>query len=202
MNERTARPTTLTILLCTATLALAGLTGCERSESDSGASAEANAPTSAEQAGSPTETDETDSPTETDQAGSETAGAAANEQADQNAQKPGSLKKKPAPSDGMKAGDKAESGDEITDAELKKFIEVSQKLRPKQAEMKKALKNAESKSEAREAQKMIMKETKEAVEASGLSFERFRTISQRAKSDKQLQMKLRKMAMEQQQGGK
>jgi hypothetical protein len=186
MHRSSARSTQLpAIILCILGLGLAGLTGCDRSKSDSEASAEANAPSEAEQAESE------------DKAASDD---------EESAQKPGSATKKPAPTGSDKTddktGDDSEGGDKITDAELKKFIEISNTLRPKQAEMKKALKNAESKAEAREAQKMVMEETRKAVEESGLSFERFKTISQRAKGNKKLQMRLQRLAMEQKEGGK
>jgi hypothetical protein len=194
MHRSSARSTQLpAIILCILGLGLAGLTGCDRSEGDSKASAEANAPSETEQAESEDKAASADE-------------ESADEETDETAQKPGSATKKPAPTGSDKTddktGDDSEGGDKITDAELKKFIEISNTLRPKQAEMKKALKNAESKAEAREAQKMVMEETRKAVEESGLSFERFKTISQRAKGNKKLQMRLQRLAMEQKQGEK
>jgi hypothetical protein len=191
MHHSSARSTQLpAIIICILGLGLAGLTGCDRSEGDSEASAEANAPSESEAVAADKEAADKGAADE----------ESADEKTDETAQKPGSATKKPAPTGSDKTDDK--TGDKITDAELKKFIEVSNTLRPKQAEMKKALKNAESKSEAREAQKMVMEETRKAVEDSGLSFERFKTISQRAKSSKKLQMRLQRLAMEQKQGGK
>ncbi|GEM_PF-6583240 len=186
MTQRLERPSQMTaIFLCALGLTLVALTGCDDSKSGDKAQAEAEQP--AEKSGS--NKDES-----ADQKGADKQGSASPSAGKAGDDKAPSPTQKPSSDDGSKA----EGGDKITDAEIKKFIEVSNTLRPKQAELKKELENAESKKEAQEAQMKVMKETRKAVEESGLSFERFKTISKRAGSDKELQQRLRKAAMEQQ----
>jgi hypothetical protein len=167
---------------CILGLGVIALTGCDDSKSGDKAKAKAQAEAEAEQPAeeSGKEKDESAGTKKGDEQGSAAPSAGA---------------------DKAKESDDSD-GEKITDEELKKFVKVSQTLRPKQAGMKKALKNAESKAEARAAQKKVMMQTRKAVEEAGLSFERFRTIAEQAKKSRELQQRLKRISMEMRGGGK
>lgn len=116
-------------------------------------------------------------------------------------QKPDKEKGSPSPSAGQKQQQKKPApgalkkrkpkGGEVTDEEIDKFVEVAETLRPKKQEFKKAMQGAESKKEAMQAQKRIMKATRKAAKDAGLEFSRFRAISRQVKSNPKLQKRLK-----------
>lgn len=192
--EQTTRVST--IFLCAVGLSVATFTGCDKPSGDQSAEAEKpsapqgnKAPSEGNKApaeGSPEPSGDKPTPPGGEQGSagkpSPSAGGAGTND------KPEGMKKKPTAKKG---------GGEISDAELKKFIEVTETLRPKKKKLKKALDEASNPSEAKKAQKKVMKATRQAASDAGLEFSRFRTISRRAKTDRELQKRLKKIAVEQ-----
>jgi alkylhydroperoxidase/carboxymuconolactone decarboxylase family protein YurZ len=168
--------------LCILAVGMLGWVGCDRSGGGDKASSET--PESAESKEQP----------------SKPGASAGNKPGSQEGNKPGAMKRdKPGRADkGQPPGGKMPGGsaEDISDAELQKFLKVTEKLKPKQAELKKALDDAENAEEARKAQKKVMEETRKASEEVGLEFSRFREISRQAKRNPKLQKKLRSLAAE------
>ena len=188
MKQRLEEPSRATSLfVCILGLGFATWTGCEKSESGGDEPAEAQKPSGSEQAKD--EPDPSGSPAENPppKPGTKPGG---NEPGSPSPSA-GSPDEPPAP-----GGAKPGGGGEISDAELKKFVDVTEKLRPKKEKLKKALDEAETPSEAKKAQKKVMQETRKAAEEVGLSFDRFRAISRRAKTDPSVQKKLREITAE------
>jgi cytoskeletal protein RodZ len=185
MVQSLARPSkTIAMSACILGLGVIALTGCDDSKNGDKAKAKAQAEAKAEQPAEESSSDkEKDESAETKKADKQGSAAPS------------------AGTDKAKEGDGSD-GEKITDEELKKFVEVSNTLRPKQAEMKTALKNAESKAEARKVQKNVMMQTRKAVEEAGLSFERFRTIAEQAKKSREMKKRLQRISMEMNGGGK
>lgn len=102
--------------------------------------------------------------------------------------KPGAPKEAPLkPSGDKPGGDEAE----VTDAELKKVMKVTERLESKRSDLKAGLEGAESKEEMMKAKQDLKKETEAAVEKAGLEWDRFREISKRVNQDPELQARLR-----------
>ena len=194
MKRRLEGPSRATSLfVCILGLGFATWTGCEKPESSGDEPAEAQKPSGSERAKD--EPDPPGSPAENPppKPGTKPGGKEPGTPSPSagSPDKPPTPDKPPAP-----GGAKPGGGGEISDAELKKFVDVTEKLRPKKDELQKALDEAETPSEAKKAQKQVMRETRKAAEEVGLSFERFRAISRRAKTDPSVQEKLREITAE------
>ena len=182
--DRTTRVSSL--LLCLLGLGLATWTGCEKSPSDGGEPAEAQKASGSERAKD--EPDPTGSAAK--HAPAESPAPSAGESARERGSE-GSTDDPPAAGGATEGG-----GGRISDAELKKVVEVTEVLQPRQEELREALDEAETAEEKRNAQNKVMRAAREAAKEVGISFDRFRAISRRVKTDPSLQKRLRQITAE------
>ena len=187
--ERTTRVSSLLFLLG---LGLATWTGCEKSPSDGGEPAEAQKPSGSDRAN-----DEPESAgSKATPAPSESSAPSAGESASDRSSG-GSANEPPSAGGATEGG-----GRTVSDAELKKVVAVTEVLQPRQEQLREALDEAETAEEKRNAQNRVLRAAREAAKEVGISFDRFRTISRRVKTDPSLQKRLRQITAQRRAGEK